>query len=304
VYSALLGMRPPLAEAEGLGTDWNHFLYLDQLESTDLTNQFPRREPRSDLVDRARRQREQIYKACFDVDYLLLPSRERRRFRTNQHYWKNKYDIIGSAYEKACAQKRDYEKGVSPEVFVQAYLSKMTDYFVGAEVVNRCLCDDIKTKALKKRVGYDFRTYLEKYGWSFEKGFIEPAEKRDGTDLLVNVLDRNALILALSTGRLGRNGIGRACFSENRVCYDRGYALVFRLDELQQVYPMFRFDECPFDAHLLKEWRSPTAVCIDLAVALLPTDEATFGDIPEGRAFGTKVYGRDVVNRIKRNAIR
>ncbi len=298
-YKTALGMAHPSAPNGESDDVWHKFLFLDQLGDDELIALFPRQSDRRSLIENARKQKEEIFKECFAIDYVLLSDEEKRRHPTPQDYWEARWDIIKDEYKKACKHysKLSVIRAPSLEEFTRGYFSRLVDTFI-PNVLNS-FSSDLNIDDLQLRYKGGHREHLKKHRWSINKVYISPEGTGGPDTLLVNVIDKDSLSLALATGRLGRAGKGRACFSEDRVCYSRGYALVFRLSELAQVYPMYRFDECPFDAHLLKEWRSPIAADMNLAIALIPTTETYFGQIPEGKAYGTRVFGEEVLIKLK-----
>lgn len=298
-YSALLDLPPSVFSTIHPRLTWKNLLEFEAKTDQGLIDFYPLPENRQTLIAGANQNLEWIKRRCFDWDYLLLPSKERKNYPTSQAYWDNREEIITGEFNEF---KRhitySWEEETDAPQFYRAYWSKLIYDYISAHVMNN-YTSRLNLASIQEWYKGGFRKYLKEYDL-FPGGYLRPIGKKATDELIVHVLDRDTLNLALASGRLGNNGLGRVCFTEDRVSYDFGYALVFSLKELQKVYPIYRIDEDPYDAHLLQEWRSPIAVDINLALACIPTTEQYFGPLPEGQAWGTRVYGQDVINDIKK----
>jgi len=296
-YAGLLDLPPSIFTGSRPGQTWDKFLDIEAKGDKDLISLFPKPEDRGRLIRNAKDSLEWIKRRCFDWDYVLQSPQITSTYSSSQAYWEDRDAIIANEYQQT--QRSLYRpQDMNLDAFTNAYWSKLCYDFMSGHVMPYYLTlHDLQDLRNKYPQGY--HGYLKQYEGQFQKDYVSPRGKEATDEMVVHVLSRKSLDLALTTERLGNYGIGRAVFSEDRVCYDDGYALVFSLKELQAVYPMYQFDEDPLDAHILQEWRSPIAVDMNLALACIPTTEKYFGTIPGFQPGGVKLYGLDVIQAIK-----
>ncbi len=145
------------------------------------------------------------------------------------------------------------------------------------------------------------------YEYYFGGGGIDPelwwGEKKDidPDSLLVHSVSPLALSRAIKSGVVGRGGVAEVAMCQDRIVYDRGYIIIFQANELLDAgYPLLQIHEDSRDAEILKEWRSPVPIDINLARLIVPTSEIPDRANASKSQIATSYFGEDYLKGIER----
>ncbi|GEM_PF-2740064 len=152
------------------------------------------------------------------------------------------------------------------------------------------------------KVPNSFYEYHSKYGTFngvISRGIYNAIER---DSLLAHSISKNNLDKVIKSGVLGAGGLGPCALSQDRIIYDDGYVVVFQAKDLIDAgYPLLQINEDIRDAHVLKEWRTPMPIDINLARLVVSTTQISDRDRVANQAqIAHTFFGEEFLKQIPR----